>query len=158
MLLIDPSARVFVQVNLKNEPHERSNASIRSADIQAGKTARYNVSSFAPSLSRDPRRMRAGRSRGSEETAYWPIVASNENDARVETIEGSALRECQYVHRHFHRPDSASLGIRLWPTRQSRSELNLGSLRVLLGLLSSPLRTFSRRKKSNSIGISNGRC
>jgi hypothetical protein len=34
------------KVNLKNEPHERSNVSIRSEEIQAGKTARYNVSSF----------------------------------------------------------------------------------------------------------------
>jgi len=33
------------KVNLKNEPHDRSNVSIRSGDIQAGKTARYNVSS-----------------------------------------------------------------------------------------------------------------
>jgi len=34
------------QVNLKNEAHERSNVSIRSEEIQAGKTARYNVNYF----------------------------------------------------------------------------------------------------------------
>lgn len=34
---------LFNQVNLRNEPHERSNVSIRSEEIQAGKTARYNV-------------------------------------------------------------------------------------------------------------------
>jgi hypothetical protein len=33
----------FLKVNLKNEAHERSNVSIRSEEIQAGKTARYNV-------------------------------------------------------------------------------------------------------------------
>jgi hypothetical protein len=34
------------KVNLKNEAHERSNMSIRSEEIQAGKTARYNVNIF----------------------------------------------------------------------------------------------------------------
>ena len=33
-----------LQVNLRNEAHERSNMSLRSGDILAGKTARYNVS------------------------------------------------------------------------------------------------------------------
>jgi hypothetical protein len=37
---------LLIKVNLKNEAHERSNVSIRSEEIQAGKTARYNVNSF----------------------------------------------------------------------------------------------------------------
>jgi hypothetical protein len=36
----------FIQLNLNNEPHERSNVSMRSGDIQAGKTARYNVNYY----------------------------------------------------------------------------------------------------------------
>lgn len=35
-----------IKLNLRNEPHERSNVSIRSGDILAGKTARYNVSYY----------------------------------------------------------------------------------------------------------------
>jgi hypothetical protein len=33
----------YFKVNLRNEAHERSNISMRSGDIQAGKTARYLV-------------------------------------------------------------------------------------------------------------------
>ncbi|CAF4761765.1 unnamed protein product, partial [Rotaria sp. Silwood2] len=31
-----------IKVNLRNEAHERSNLSMRSDDLRAGKTARYN--------------------------------------------------------------------------------------------------------------------
>ncbi|UJR31984.1 hypothetical protein I4U23_019457 [Adineta vaga] len=43
IMFVMPKGSIFTsKVNLKNEPHERSNASIRSDEIQAGKTARYN--------------------------------------------------------------------------------------------------------------------
>lgn len=67
------------QVNLKNEPHERSNASIRSEEIQAGKTARYNVSSIR-NVGRSTS-LYLGRSGRSEETPHWSLVAPHESDA-----------------------------------------------------------------------------
>ncbi|CAF2857562.1 unnamed protein product [Rotaria sp. Silwood2] len=43
IMFVMPKGSIFTsKVNLKNEAHERSNASIRSEEIQAGKTARYN--------------------------------------------------------------------------------------------------------------------
>ncbi|CAF1256193.1 unnamed protein product [Rotaria sordida] len=43
LMFVMPKGSIFTsKVNLKNEPHERSNVSIRSEEIQAGKTARYN--------------------------------------------------------------------------------------------------------------------
>ncbi|CAF1149237.1 unnamed protein product [Adineta ricciae] len=43
LMFVMPKGSIFTsKVNLRNEPHERSNVSLRSGDIQAGKTARYN--------------------------------------------------------------------------------------------------------------------
>ncbi|CAF2023545.1 unnamed protein product [Rotaria magnacalcarata] len=43
LMFVMPKGSIFTsKVNLKNEAHERSNMSIRSEEIQAGKTARYN--------------------------------------------------------------------------------------------------------------------
>ena len=45
LMFVMPKGSIFTsKVNLKNEPHERSNMSLRSEEIAAGKTARYNVS------------------------------------------------------------------------------------------------------------------
>ncbi|CAF1252073.1 unnamed protein product [Adineta ricciae] len=43
LMFVMPKGSIFTsKINLKNEAHERSNVSIRSEEIQAGKTARYN--------------------------------------------------------------------------------------------------------------------
>lgn len=65
--------------------------SIRSEEIQAGKTARYNVT--FEWLNTTDERVHAffslGRFSGSEKIAYWSIISSNESDERITTVERS---------------------------------------------------------------------
>ncbi|CAF0809266.1 unnamed protein product [Adineta steineri] len=43
LMFVMPKGSIFTsKVNLRNEPHERSNVSLRSEEFQAGKTARFN--------------------------------------------------------------------------------------------------------------------
>jgi hypothetical protein len=49
LMFVMPKGSIFTsKANLRNEPHERSNLSLRSEDVRAGKTARYNVSRYFP--------------------------------------------------------------------------------------------------------------
>lgn len=114
------------KVNLRNEPHERSNVSIRSEEIQAGKTARYNVSTRCVFFGHENAWIaRLGWSGGSEEITCWSIISANESDARITIVERSSSWKCQYIHWTFHRSQCASFNLRIWSSRKFGGKLKI---------------------------------
>ena len=153
LLTVDLS---FVQVNLKNEPHERSNASIRSGDIQAGKTARYNVSSLTSSLPATFHAFVQGDLVEVKKLHIGPLSLRTKMMRELRQLKDLRYENVNTFIGIFIDPTAPALVFEYGQRGSLEVRLTLLLLPVLLVLLA--LRIFSRRKKSNSIGISNGRC